>query len=78
MGVNQNISFDIFPKQSDWVGKWVEVCFHYDSSKTIRGQVVRDDKEDPWEMIIQLEDGRYVRSIECQHTLPIEDKSNVQ
>lgn len=71
MGVIKNITHDNFPKQSDWVGKTVNVTFHYDTNKTVLGTIVRDDKEEPWETIIKVE-GRYIRSTECQHSLPHE------
>lgn len=68
MGCVTGISFDEFPKQSDYVGKLVKVCFNYDSSKWIHGVVVRDDRGAPGETIIRLADGRYVRSVECQYS----------
>jgi len=70
MGVEKNINIDLFPKQGSWVGKKVEVCFHYDSSKCIYGTIVRDDSEEPGIGIIALDDGRYILTTECQHSLP--------
>lgn len=72
MGVHPNVNPTAgrFPKQSEWVGMRVEVCFHYDTSRTVGGTVVRDDREPPHEMLIQLDDGPVVRSVECQHTHP--------
>ena len=69
MGYVPTIKFDKFPKQGDYLGRTVEVCFHYDTSKTISGVVVRDDIESPHETIIQLSDGRLVRGCECQYSL---------
>lgn len=66
MGVVNNIDSVKFPKQGDYWGKRVRVCFNYDSSKTSIGIVVRDDAEAPGVMIIKLEDGRHVLSTECQ------------
>lgn len=68
MGVKAQITFEKFPVQTRWVGRRVLVCYHFDSSKTHLGTVVRDDKGEPYEMIIKLDNGRYVRSVECQYT----------
>jgi hypothetical protein len=45
------------------------VCFQYDTSRTCNGTIVRDDLEDPWQMIIRLDDGRHVLATECQYQL---------
>jgi len=68
MGNVLNITIDKFPKQGSMFGKRTKVCFHYDISKTILGTIVRDDAEEPYEGIIKLDDGRYVRTCECQHS----------
>jgi hypothetical protein len=72
MGVIGNISAMAFPKQGDWLGKRVEVCFQYNADHTIGGMVVRDDREEPFRTLIRLDDGRYVLTTECQHTLPVD------
>jgi hypothetical protein len=59
-----------FPVQSESVGARTEVCFHYDTSRRVGGTVVRDDLEDPWRTIIQLDDGPLVLATECQYTPP--------
>ncbi len=69
MGVVANIGKDKFPKQSEIVGAKVSVCFNYDVKNTISGKVVRDDIEEPYRMIILLEDGRFVMSTECQYSI---------
>ena len=69
MGAIENITINKFPKQSDWLGKKVAVCFHYDNDKQIIGEIVRDDMEAPGVVIIKLGDGRYVLSTECQYRL---------
>jgi hypothetical protein len=56
-----------FPKQGLHYAKRVQVAFHYDTSKTVGGNVVRDDAEEPWVTIILLDDGRYVLATECQY-----------
>lgn len=67
MGVHQNIGYDKFPKQGGWLGRRVNVCFNYDTSKSIFGTIVRDDREEPGQTIIKLDDGRYVEASECQY-----------
>lgn len=70
MGVVASIGFDKFPKQGDWLGKRTEVCFGYDTTKTVGGTFVREDCEAPGLAIIRLDDGRFVLTTECQHTMP--------
>jgi hypothetical protein len=48
----------------------VEVCFQYDTSRTIGGIIVRYDAELPHRGIIRLDDGRYVLTTECQFHIP--------
>ena len=74
MGCIDTITYDKFPKQKDKnykypqfkVGSRVEVCYHYDTSKCHYGTIVRDDLEEPFETIIKLDNGRYLRAVECQ------------
>lgn len=74
MGCVKNISFDKFPKQADknykypQLGKRVKVCYHYDTSRFHLGTIVRDDIEEPYETIIQLDNGRFLRATECQYS----------
>ena len=68
MGAKENISVDEFPEQGSWLGREVTVCFHYDTSRTIDGTIVREDMEAPNVMIIRLDDNRYVLSTECQYS----------
>lgn len=67
MGTVKSITADRFPRQGEWVGRQVKVFFHYDASREFPAVVVRDDREDPYVMIIRLEDGRYVLATECQY-----------
>lgn len=69
MGCVNNISHDRFPRQGYWLGKTVRVVFHYDTSVSIMGKVIREDIEEPGKMIIQLENGWVVLSTECQFQL---------
>ena len=69
MACVNNISYNTFPRQASFLGERVDVCFHHDTAHTLQGTVVRDDAEEPFEMIIALDDGRYVLSTECQHRL---------
>lgn len=68
MGVHQNVGYDKFPKQGSFLGEEVKVCFNYDTSKTLKGKVIRDDIEEPYLTLFQLEDGRVIRSAECQYS----------
>ena len=67
MGIEEKVGFDTFPRQGEYLGIEVEVCFNYDNSKKLRGKIVRDDIEKPNRTIIQLNDGRYIISTECQY-----------
>ena len=67
MGFHKNIDFEKFPKQGDQLNKEVKVTFHYNTEKNLKGTIVRDDIEDPFLLLIKLEDGRYVRATECQY-----------
>jgi hypothetical protein len=69
MGVVKNVGFDHFPKQGTWLGKRARVCFRYDTANCIGATIVRDDSQEPFVTILQLDDGRYVLSSECQHTV---------
>jgi len=69
LGCAKNIAINDFPKQGGNLGRYVDVCFRYDSSKRIRGVIVRDDKETPYITLIKLDDDRYVLDIECQYSL---------
>lgn len=69
MGVHENIDIDKFPEQGTWLGRKVEVCFNYDTSKIVIGKIVREDIDSPGRMIIALDDGRFILSTECQYSL---------
>lgn len=69
MGVVKNISFGSFPRQGDHLNKKAVVCFNYDTSKTIAGTIVRDDREYPFLTMIRLGDGRTVLASECQYSI---------
>lgn len=68
MGVHRNIGFDKFPKQGGQLGQTVNVCFAYNTNDTIKGKIIRDDMEEPYRTIIQLEDLRVVDATECQYS----------
>lgn len=69
MGCVENVSAYKYPKQSEYVNRRVKVCFHYDTTKMFGGRIVRDDREEPDETIIQMDDGRIVRAVECQYSI---------
>lgn len=70
MGVVQNINYDNFPKQNTngfaKVGARVRVYYGYDTSKFHEGVIVRSDDEEPFETIIKIDNGRFLRGVECQ------------
>lgn len=76
MGCVKTINFENYPKQIDSsykypefaVGSRVAVCYHFDTSKQHLGTIVRNDIEEPFETIIKLDNGRYLRAVECQYT----------
>ena len=84
MGCIDTITYDKFPKQRDEnykypefkVGSRVEVCYHFDTSKCHYGTIVRDDLEEPFETIIKLDNGRYLRAVECQYSYIDEEVSD--
>lgn len=71
MGICSEIDFEKFPEQGSWLGAKVTVCFHYDTSKTIAGEIIRDDLTAPHRMVIKLDDGRVVLSDECQYQVKV-------
>ena len=74
MGCVNTITYDSFPKQRNVengcpycsVGARVKVYYYYDTSKFHLGTIVRNDIEEPFQTIIKLDNGRYLRSVECQ------------
>ena len=84
MGCIDTITYDKFPKQKDEnykypefkIGSRVEVCYHFDTSKYHYGTIVRDDLEEPFETIIKLDNGRYLRAVECQYSYIDEEVSD--
>ena len=68
MGIQKNVGYQEFPKQGAKPGKKVKVCFRYETDNIIEGEIVRDDREEPFETIIRLQDGRFVRSVECMYS----------
>lgn len=76
MGCIETISYDKFPKQAEsdhpfmfGAGARVKVCYHYDTTHCHCGTIVRDDTEEPFETIIKLDNGRYIRGAECQYSI---------
>lgn len=69
------MNFDKWPEQGSFIGRRVEVCFSYDTNKTLFGKVVRDDAEGV--TVIALDDGRYVLGSECQYS-PVTDDASRQ
>lgn len=69
MGAHANITAHKFPQQGELLHCKVGVCFHYNTEQVLFGTIVRDDIESPFECIIALDNGRFVRAVECQYTL---------
>ena len=67
MGKVATVGARLFPVQGRYVGSRCAVVFDYDTSTQFRGTVVRDDVEEPWRTIIQLDKGPYILSTECQY-----------
>lgn len=59
---------EAFPEQGSWLGRRVEVLFGY-RRPAFKGVIVREDATKPGLMIIRLDDGRHVLSLECQYAL---------
>ena len=66
MGRHPNIGYGKWPRQGHHLGQPVEVLFNH-GGESLMGMCVRDDVDPPYEMIIKLDDGRHVRSAECQY-----------
>jgi hypothetical protein len=69
MGCVKNISIHQYPEQGINLFRRVDVCFNYDTSNKIGGRIIRDDIEDPFETLIELDDGRYIKGTECQFSI---------
>ena len=69
MGCVSTITAFKFPNQSEYVNRRCKVCFHYDTSLFIGGTILRDDREEPFETLIVLDDGRLLRGTECQFSI---------
>lgn len=67
MGQHPNIDYNKFPVQGKYLGKRVKVSFNY-SQKVERGTIIRDDIDNPFLTLIQLDNGGVVSSKECQYT----------
>lgn len=69
MGIVPTIAHDRFPAQSTHVGRRVRVVFNYNLEfPKLLGTIVRDDYEIPHVSIIQLDNGKYILTTECQYT----------
>ena len=66
MGVHKNISATKFPKQGKTAGTPVFLYFNY-GPEEFKAKYLRDDIEEPFRTIFQLEDGRVVLATECQY-----------
>lgn len=55
-----------YPPQRPTVGCRVKVVFHFDERQIFPGVIVRDDKEEPYVMLVQIGEGQFVLGTECQ------------
>ena len=69
MGCVETIDAYRFPKQSEYVNRRCSVCFKYDTTRWLKGVIIRDDREEPFETLIRLDDGRVIRGTECQYSI---------
>ncbi len=76
---NNEIEGIAYPKQSSDKGKRAKVIFHYDTSNSLKGTVVRDDDEKPYTTLILIDDGRIINTKECQWSPPYgEDEEHIK
>lgn len=68
MGTHKNININKYPKQSWRLKAKVKLYFHYDTSKSLNGEIVREDTEEPFLMIIKSETGKFYLATECQYS----------
>lgn len=66
MGIG-NVDVTKYPKQGE-LRQRVKVVFNYDRSVIATGIIVRNDVEEPYRVIIELTDGRYILDSECQYS----------
>ena len=64
-GQQQAITATTFPPQGPCLHARVAVSFSGAPSESVLGTIVRDDAAWPFELLIRLDDGRYVRGVEC-------------
>lgn len=70
MGVVNNIRHDKWPKQSEELGRETNVTFNYDTTRSQKGVIVRDDAEEPFMTIIKFGNDKFVLATECQYSYP--------
>lgn len=69
------ITYDEYPKQRDnssenpQIGKEVKIFYQNDTIRCHHGVIVRCDMEKPFEVIIKVDNGRYLRASECHYSI---------
>ena len=58
--MHASVTLDGGPKQGSWLHRQVRVYFNGNLDRSLVGHIVRDDDEEPYEIIIRLRDGRLV------------------
>ena len=61
-----NVSFDEYPVQANISTRRVVVYYDNDKTKCHYGTIVRADRQAPYETLIALDNGHFVRSAECR------------
>lgn len=70
-----NVSFEEYPVQARVTGMRVVVYYDNDKTNFHYGTIVRADRQAPYETIIALDNGHYVRSAECRFEYISEDSN---
>lgn len=76
MGCVKGVGFDEYPEQSQHVGQRVKVYFYYNLKQCLYGTIMRDDRTEPFRVIVRLDDGRVVLGTECQYSFRRSESGN--
>lgn len=67
MGIEKYVKSGVFPKQNSYLlNRSVEICIECNDAGMTKGKIVRADIEEPYVIIIHLENGQYVLGSECR------------
>ncbi|MCA9478657.1 MAG: hypothetical protein KC535_05915, partial [Nanoarchaeota archaeon] len=71
--LSENMEAEL-PQQRSDVGNKVNVFFQYNTDYEFKSKIVRDDALEPYNTFFQLNDGRIVKSVECQYSNIYDDE----